>query len=348
LPFNKQCSGERRLVWSQFSFADARAIRGALGGTVNDVALTVLSSAVSKYVLSHNESVSGRNLRIMVPVSLRQDDQRGALGNLVSILPVEIPLDLHDLTERFKFINQKTGAMKSGRIAEGLNLFSSMMGMLPPPVQALAGALANTPLPAVNIVATNVPGPQVPLYTMGKKMTAYYPYVPVGYAVGCGCAILSYDQKITFGLTADVQAMPDVEKLQYFLEETFDELRIVAGIGDTKTPEVKSKTAKPKQSKTVAVESAESLHKLDEPQTVKKTASETKVVKPRITKPKTVISNAKKVTIPEEIAVNSNKTNTVSDKKPLVNAAIEDSKNDKTVNSKTVIDSGKAKKVGKS
>lgn len=246
LPFNKQCSGARRHVWSEFSFAEARQIRGALGGTVNDVALTVLSSAVSKYVESHGENVRGRNLRVMVPVSLRQEDQRGALGNLVSILPVEIPLDLDDITERFRYINQKTSQMKGGRIAEGLNLFSAMMGMLPPPVQALAGALANTPLPAVNIVATNVPGPQVPLYTLGHKMLAYYPYVPVGYAVGCGCAILSYDQKITFGLTADEQAMPDVELLQQFLEQSFAELRRAAGVEQTTQPEIKSaKTAKP-------------------------------------------------------------------------------------------------------
>ena len=249
LPFNKQGSGERRLVWSQFSFAEARQIRGALSGTVNDVALTVLSAAVSKYVESHGEQTRGRNLRVMVPVSLRQDDQRGALGNLVSILPVEIPLDLDDITARFRYINQKTGQMKGGRVAEGLNLFSAMMGMLPPPVQALAGALANTPLPAVNIVATNVPGPQVPLYTLGHKMTAYYPYVPVGYAVGCGCAILSYDQKITFGLTADVQAMPDVEVLQQFLEESFAELRTVAEVTPTAAPEIKSKTTKPTATK---------------------------------------------------------------------------------------------------
>lgn len=252
LPFNKQCSGERKLVWSQFSFAEARAIRGALNGTVNDVALTVLSSAVAKYVKHHGESLTGRNLRIMVPVSLRQDEQRGALGNLVSILPVEIPLDLDDLTARFRYVNEKTGAMKGGRVAEGLNLFSAMMGMLPPPVQALAGALATTPLPAVNIVATNVPGPQVSLYTMGKKMTAYYPYVPVGYAVGCGCAILSYDQKITFGLTADVQAMPDVEVLQKFLEESFAELRQVAGVS-----ELQSSVVKPSQKKKPAPETIE-------------------------------------------------------------------------------------------
>lgn len=241
LPFNRQCSGERRLAWSTFSFAEVRAVRAALGGTVNDVALTVLSSAVSKYVESHGQQTVNRHARFMVPVSLRQDEQRGALGNLVSLLPVEIPLDLRDPTERFRYINKKTVTLKGGRVAEGLNLFSALMGILPAPVQALAGALAIAPFPAFNMVSTNVPGPQVPLYTMGKKMLAYYPYVPVGYAVGCGCAIVSYDQKIYFGLTADVQAMPDVERLRDFLNESYLELLRAAGVEEKGAPMVEDK-----------------------------------------------------------------------------------------------------------
>ena len=239
LPFNQQCSGERRLVWSEFSFAEVRAVRAALGGTVNDAALTILSGAVAKYVESHGQPTANRSIRFMVPVSLRQNDQRGALGNLVSILLVEIPLDMPDPAARFRHINKTTAALKSGRVAEGVNLFSALMGVLPAPVQALAGALAAMPMPAVNMVATNVPGPQVPLYTLGVKMLGYYPYVPVGYVVGCGCAILTYDQKITFGLTADVQAMPDVERLRDFLNESFAELLKAAGVEKNDSPPIK-------------------------------------------------------------------------------------------------------------
>ncbi|HMV83552.1 MAG TPA: wax ester/triacylglycerol synthase family O-acyltransferase [Blastocatellia bacterium] len=246
LPFNGALSGERRLVWNTFNFAEARAMRGALGGTVNDVVLTALSGAVARYVESHGHRVEGRNVRVMVPVSLRQDDQRGALGNLVSVLPVEIPLDLKDPVERFRYINQKTSAMKAGRVAEGLNLFSALVGTLPPPMQALVGALstANLPLPPFNIISTNVPGPQVPMYAMGKRMTAYYPYVPVGFGLGCGCAIMSYDQHLFFGLTADTKAMPDVERLREFLYESFYELRKVAGVEEIKPQVIKAKAAK--------------------------------------------------------------------------------------------------------
>ena len=240
LPFNRPCSGERKLVWSTFSFAEARAIRAALEGTVNDVVLTVLAGAVARYVEMHGQQTAGRNLRVMVPVSLRREEQRGALGNLVSMLPVEIPLDLSDPLTRFRHINSKTVAMKNARVAEGLNLFTALMGILPASVQALVGAMATTPLPAFNMVSTNVPGPQVPLYAMGKRMIAYYPYVPVGYAVGCGCAIMSYDQNLYFGLTSDVQAMPDVERLKEFLEASFVELRKAAGVDEIKPQVMKA------------------------------------------------------------------------------------------------------------
>jgi len=175
----------------------------------------------------------------MVPVSMRQEEKRGALGNLVSMLPVDIPLDLKDPLERYRYVNEKTVAMKSARVAEGINLLSALMGVLPAPVQALLGAMANTPMPAFNMVSTNVPGPQVPLYAMGKRMIAYYPYVPVGYAVGAGCAIMSYDQKLYFGLTSDTQAMPDVERLKEFLDESFAELRAKAGVPEIQPQVVK-------------------------------------------------------------------------------------------------------------
>jgi diacylglycerol O-acyltransferase / wax synthase len=244
LPFNRPCSGERRFVWSTFSFAEARAIRGVLKGTVNDVVLTVLAGAVANYVKQHGQETAGRSLRVMVPVSLRREEQRGTLGNLVSLVPLEIPLDLDDPLARFRHINHKTLAMKQARLAEGINLLTALVGALPASVQSLVGAMASFPLPPVNMVATNVPGPQVPLYLMGQRMMAYYPYVPVGYAVGCGCAIMSYDQKLYFGLTSDVQAMPDVDSLREYLEESFVDLRKAAGVDEIEPPAIRAARAR--------------------------------------------------------------------------------------------------------
>ena len=229
LPFNGECSGERRLAWSELSFAEARAIRTVLNGTVNDVVLTVLSEAVARYTEFHGESIKGKNMRFMVPVSLRQKEQRGALGNIISILPVEIPLDIEDLTERFRFVNKKTGVMKSAKLAEGLLTLGALFSLMPAPMQSLFGAVADLPFPPFNMVATNVPGPQIPLYMCGVKMTKYYPYVPIGYKLGLGCAILSYNQTLYFGLSSDAQAMKDVEKFKEILQEVFADLKANGG-----------------------------------------------------------------------------------------------------------------------
>ncbi len=228
LPFNGKCSGERRLAWSEFSFAEARAIRGVLGGTVNDVVLTLLSESVARYVKQHGKPVADRVVRFMVPVSLRQKDQRGALGNLISFVPIEISLDIDDLKKRFDEVNRKTVLMKEARLAEGFGVVGAMYSLLPAPVQSVLGAIADLPFPPFNMVATNVPGPQVPLYLAGRKLLAQYPYVPIGYGLGLGCAIFSYNQVLYFGLSSDALAMPDVENFKTILDNVFEDLKSYA------------------------------------------------------------------------------------------------------------------------
>ena len=232
LPFNRPCSGERRITWSEFSFPEARAIRGALGGTVNDVALTVLTGAVSRYVKMRGEHVARRFCRFMVPVNVRREEQRGNLGNQVSALLVNVPLDVEDPAERIKLIHKRTEALKNARLADVLHLVSNAGGLAPAPLQALVMALpfVTLPAPVFNMVSTNVPGPQIPLYAGGHQMMNYYPHVPVGNDMGMGCAIQSYNQKITFGITSDYAAAPDAHHMQEFLFESFAELRKAAGL----------------------------------------------------------------------------------------------------------------------
>jgi WS/DGAT/MGAT family acyltransferase len=225
LPFNGECSGERRLAWSEFSFTDARLIKNVLNGTVNDVVLTVLSEAVSRYTKFHQVELEEKIVRFMVPVSLRQKNQRGALGNLISILPVEIPLDIKDLPERFSFVHNKTALMKETKLAESLLTVGAMYSVMPAPLQSVLGQIADTPFPTFNMVATNVPGPQIPLYLVGQKMLKHYPYVPVGYRLGLGCAIFSYNRDLYFGLSSDAKAMSDVDKFKEILDETFADLK---------------------------------------------------------------------------------------------------------------------------
>jgi WS/DGAT/MGAT family acyltransferase len=244
LPFNRPPSGKQAFSWTEIIFAEARAIRAAIGGTVNDVVLTVLSGAIPRFVEHLGQKVEGKKMRIMVPVSMRQEDQRGALGNLVSVMPTELPMDIHDPLARYKYVNSKTGELKGTRVAEGLNVFSTLLGAVPASVQVMAGMLAPTSVPVFNIVATNVPGPQIPLYAQGKKMIAYFPYVPIAFAVGLSCAILSYDQKLTFGITLDGSFARETDTLTQIMHETFAELRQAAGVAEIKAPVAKPTGAK--------------------------------------------------------------------------------------------------------
>jgi len=235
LPFNGECSGERRLAWSEISFTDARLIKNVLGGTVNDVVLTLLSEAVSRYTREHKQETDDRIVRFMMPVSLRQKEKRGSLGNLISIIPVEIPLDIDDLTKRFEHVHEKTAVMKETKLAESFLTLGAMYSITPAPIQSALGAIAELPFPPFNMVATNVPGPQIPLYLVGKKMLKHYPYVPVGYGLGLGCAIFSYNKTLYFGLSSDAKAMQDVEKFKEILDETFEDLKAVVELLEAKS-----------------------------------------------------------------------------------------------------------------
>ena len=242
LPFNRPCSGDRKVAWSEHSFTDARAIRTACGGTVNDVVLTVLAGAVMRYLKLHKESLRNRYFRVMVPVNLRPAGGRGTFGNCVSILPVTLPLFIKDPVERLRHIAAQTGAMKDARVAELIWAGIQWLGALPPPLQALAGSLSlfSTPVPIMHMVATNVPGPQVPLYANGTRLLTMYPYVPAGWDLGVTLAIQSYDGKLFFSFTIDAQAAPDGERMKEFLDASFVELRKAAKVPGTE-PAARSK-----------------------------------------------------------------------------------------------------------
>jgi WS/DGAT/MGAT family acyltransferase len=258
LPFNRPCSGERRVYWTEFPFAEARAIRNACGCTVNDVVLTVVAGAVARYTKLHGQTVKNRFFRPLVPVNVPQPgDNIGAFGNLISLLPVTLPLGIRDPIARMHHIHDLTLAMKGARMPELLRVGLAWLGLLPPPVQAfLAGNLGwlNTPIPLFHMVCTNVPGPQLPLYTCGKRMVACYPHVPTGMDVGISVAIESYDQKLYFALTTDALAAPDGDRMREFLEVSFKELREAAGVPETEPHVTRTRAthkAKPKARKTV-------------------------------------------------------------------------------------------------
>jgi WS/DGAT/MGAT family acyltransferase len=231
LPWNRSGSRRRKLVGTDFSFAEARAIRGALGGTVNDVVLAALGGGVADYCRRHGVATSGRSMRVMVPVNVRPERDSGSLGNLVSLLPVNVPLDIDDPARRLRAIHGTTRILKAAKVAEGLHQMATLWGAVPAPIQAAFGAVgAMAPAPVFNLVCTNVPGPQIRLYALEHPVIAYYPSVPVGFQMGLGCAIYSYDQRLFIGLTADPAACPDVELVLECVEQAFHQLRDAAGV----------------------------------------------------------------------------------------------------------------------
>ena len=241
LPFNGPCSGVRGHCWTTFSFAEARKIRAALGGTINDVALTAVAGAISRYVTAHREPLKGRFVRIMVPVNLRTEDPRGSTGNEISMLPMSIPLDIDDPVERMRTVTARSAAMKSARVADLIALLGSWLGWTPPALQNSLGPLPFLPQPVLllNMVCTNVPGPMVPLYVNGRELLTYYPHVPIGSEIGIGVAIQSYNQKLHFGITYDGQAAPDGELFRDFVVESYEELRQAAGVAAVPTVAVR-------------------------------------------------------------------------------------------------------------
>ncbi len=242
LPFNVyELSGKRKLAWSSCSFAEARAIRGACGGTVNDVVLAALGAGVQRYLEHHGVSAGKRSLRVMVPVSVRQEHERGALGNKVSMLPVDVPLAGKDPAKRLAAITERTNVLKKVKLADLLSILTQSWAGAPAPVQALLGAVAVSPTsqtvlnaamrtPGMNMVCTNVPGPQIPLYAQGAKIEAHYPLLPVAPGMGLNMGVFSYNHRLHFGYIADTNAAPDVEFFAQCVDEGFAELRDAAGV----------------------------------------------------------------------------------------------------------------------
>lgn len=242
LPFNQVCRGPQHIAWADFAMAEVKAIKNSLGVTVNDVFLTVLTSALRKYAELHRVRLKGRSLRIIVPINVRGGDDPNELGNRITFLPLNLPLDVRDPRKLIAVIQQKMGFFKNVRAAALVELAGTLAGTIPPALQAMAGPIASQlPLSVCNIIFTNVPGPQTPMYLLGHKLLRWYPYVPIGGEMGINCAVVSYDGRAYFGFTGDVHAAPDVARLEEFMKASFAEL--MASVEALSAP---TKPARPK------------------------------------------------------------------------------------------------------
>jgi len=230
LRFNVIYKGPQKFAWAEIPLCDIKAVRQACGTSINDVLLALLTSTVRRYLELHGDRVKGRLLRLMVPVNLRGNDSPGELGNRISLVPVTVPLDIRNPKKLLAAMHGRTELLKNAHAAELVSLVGGLIGVFPSALQAFVGPMmSQLPITPFNMVCTNVPGPQYPLYLLGHKMVRWYPYVPVGGEMAVNCAILSYDGDVYFGFSGDVHAAPDLRRLEKILKESFAELRNAAG-----------------------------------------------------------------------------------------------------------------------
>jgi len=234
-PWNRPVGARRRAAFTQMSFQEVRGIRGALGGTVNDVMLTVLGGALGRYLHAHGVKTHGMALRLMIPVNVRREDEKGALGNRVSMMLPNVPVGIEDPAARLVAVREEMDRLKSRHQADAFESLQSLGRNMPALYHALAG-MAGIPHGQINLVCTNVPGPMIPLYCVGHRMLAHYPLVPLAADLGIGVGITSFDKALFMGIMSDPAIVPDVDAIGRACDAEFIALREAAGVAPSDLP----------------------------------------------------------------------------------------------------------------
>ena len=239
VPLNQKIGPHRRLWWVQSELGQLKAIKNSLGGTVNDVVLTVVAGAVGRWLRERGVRTEGLELRALVPVSIRTDDEHGQLGNRIAAMRGPLPVYAEDPVERLGIVRAEMEGLKESKQALGAEVIAGLQDFAPPTILAQASRV-NFSTRLFNLIVTNVPGPQFPLYLLGREMEEIVPiaFLPDNHALAI--AIMSYNGKLDFGLLADYDAMPDVEAMAQHLEESLAEL-LDAAAAATKKPKPRAK-----------------------------------------------------------------------------------------------------------
>jgi len=220
-PLNRPIGPHRRFDWLSMELAEIKEVRRALGGSLNDVVLTVVTGAVRRFLERRGVATRGLDFRVMAPVSVWSDDERGRLGNRVSAWMIDLPVSLPDPRQQLERIAARTRELKESKQAIGADVLTQAAEWTPSTLLALGARNATRLLP-FNMVVTNVPGPQVPMYLLGARMLEAYPHVPLADHLALGIALLSYDGRIGWGFNADYDLVPD---LSLFLDDVRDSFR---------------------------------------------------------------------------------------------------------------------------
>jgi len=228
---------QRRYTWARASLADVKMIKRELGGTVNDVVLAAISSGFRALLLSRGERPRPHMVPSLIPVSVRAPGEESIYDNRVSAVVADLPVHLADPLERLAAIRAEMSELKAVREASAAEALITLGRFTPFPIAALAVRLAyRLPHREIVTVTTNVPGPQQPLYGVGRKLVEIIPYVPIATSLRTGVSIFSYCGELTFGVTGDYATTPDIDVLARGIEDGIAELASAAlqpRVGDT-------------------------------------------------------------------------------------------------------------------
>lgn len=233
VPFNTAIGDGRSFHWATFELADFKHVKNALGGTVNDVSLAVAAGALRRWLLEREVEVDGVELKALVPVSIRTENEHGELGNKLTAMRGPLPVGVADPVERLHTVSAAMDKLKASKQplgAEAIWGLNDWFRDFAPPVLLGPTAAINFSTRLFNLLVTNFPGPQVPFYVLGRELTAIYPVGFLARQHGLAIAILSYNGRVSFGLLADPEAVPDAERIAGHLGAAVNELRGAAQI----------------------------------------------------------------------------------------------------------------------
>jgi diacylglycerol O-acyltransferase / wax synthase len=234
-PLNVDIGPHRRYTWVDADLAQFKAIKDALGGTLNDVVLTAVSLALGSHLRAHGHDTEDLVLKAMVPVSVRADAERGLLGNRVAAMWAPLPVGVEDPALSHEQIRLAMEDLKHSGQAVGAQVLTNLAGFAPPTILSQAARLQARQR-YFNLVVTNVPGPQFPLYLLGRRMLTLYPVVPLAQRQALGIAVMSYDGHLGFGLLADYDGLPDLESIAQHIDDAVDALAALAGLKSKRRP----------------------------------------------------------------------------------------------------------------
>ena len=206
-PLNTEVGPHRRFDWTRLPLADVKRIGRAAGGTVNDVVLALVAGATRELLERRGVDPAGVEFRVAVPVNVRTEADRGELGNRVSSLITPLPLDEPDPWRRLQRVVETTRELKGSGESRAVDLVGRLANFLPLGVMA---AVSRASSRAVNMIVTNVPGPQLPVYMLGARMLESHPLVPLMANEALNVALLSYEGGLYWGFNADWDALPDL------------------------------------------------------------------------------------------------------------------------------------------